>query len=185
MEWYHVSLILAFIVAAVVGKASGLPRALLWVGSLAAAYGASVLYLYAPKPVIPGVWWPPASGVAMLCDAMVCLIIYWHAQRSWETRGLYKLMLGSGLVNLAYLTLSSLEGLGIWFIPPPPPRWLYGSILEAINYAALLLIGGSAILRRIGGADGYHFSRRTVAPVRAACRAFLKAHRPSDTIRQK
>ncbi len=177
MSPYHIALLSAAIVTGLISR--DLRRAWLWIGALALSFIVSVAYLYAPKPFIFGGWWPPASGVAALCDISVALAIYTWGRRRWETVGLYALMLLSVAVNALYTTGQ------IFGWPPIPPHEVYAIILELINYAALLLIAGTAILSRIGAVHGRSFAGRLMASLYSARSALRKEHRPSEALRKR
>lgn len=177
MSGYHISLLIVAAVTALI--AWRVPRAKLWIGALAASFVVSVTYLYlVPQGYGPdGSWRAPASLIAGLCDASVAAMIYWFGKRRWETVGLYSLVLLSVAVNLLYATGE------LFYFPPIPPREVYAIILEIINYAALLLIGGTGILNRIGAGHGIRSSGRVVAGVRMARDALQKESRPSKPLR--
>lgn len=176
MSVYHHWLAGAAIIAALISWR--LPRSLLWIASLTASFVVSVTYLNMPKPAEPGLWWPPASGVAAVCDMAVCMVIYAFAKRLWEARLLYSLVLISVAVNLLYTT-GILLG---W--PPVPPHEAYAIILEVINYAALALIFVTGLLSWIG-ANGHPFSHGFVGWLYSARGALNQGHQPSAALRKK
>jgi hypothetical protein len=165
MEWYHYVMAGAAIAAAVIARKT--PRAWLWVAALAAAFIISVGYLrgyqaielsnlsaaYTDGEMVPLLRdWLPPSIVAAACDALVCVMIYFLGKERWETLWLYGICLAMMGTNLLYAS-----GLIIGF-PPIPDRGTLGAILEAMNLAALVLIGGTGILDRVqhgrGGIGG-------------------------------
>lgn len=161
MEWYHYVMAAVAVLAAVVARKT--PRAVLWVAALAASFIVSVGYLrgyevieannllarYADAPYVP-LWrdWLPPSIIAAACDAVVCILIYRLGQERWERPWLYTITLGMMATNMLYAS-----GLILGF-PPVPDRGTLGIILEAMNLAALLLIGGTGILDRVQHVSG-------------------------------
>jgi len=155
MSTYHLALLIAAVVAGWFARKQ--PRAWLWIGALALSFIVSVAYLYMPKHYYPGMWWPPASLVAAMCDIAVVIAIRELGREKWETRLLFGLMMISVSVNLLYATGTILG------FPPIPPHEVYAIILEAINYAALLLIAGTGLLERMGASNGHHTTRGLMA----------------------
>lgn len=179
--WYHWSLAIAALGTAIFAVRLGLRRSVLWIAAMAADYILSVGYLYMPKPYIVGGWWPPSSGIAALCDASMCILIYIFGRYRWETAGLYTLMLLSVATNCLY-TSGQIIG-----FPPIPPQDTYGIILEVINYLALLLIFGTAILSRIGAEHGARSDifGGSMGALHRARQALFAAHEPVNAIRKK
>lgn len=179
MSIYHISLLIAALAVAAISWR--LNRALLWIGAMAASFIVSVSYLYlAPQGYVGSgidTWLPPASVIAGLCDAAVATSIYVLGKRRWEI-ALYTLVVASVLVNATYAAGEMMR----W--PPIPPREVYAIILEAINYAALLLIGGTAIIQWIGKHDvRRNLFGRLVGLARLAGNALQKEARPSKAFR--
>jgi MFS family permease len=140
-----------------------LERAWLWIAAGAASFIASTAYARYGLPM------PPLFTA--LCDAAVCLLIYGLARQMWEVR-LYQCFLASVLVSIVFLALSI-------FTPEAASRYLYVTLLEAINWAALLLIAGTALMQWIGDHGGYPdlSSGRHVRWVDRALFAPRQAHR--------
>lgn len=178
-DWY---LAIAALVTAVVAWRLHLKRSLLWIAWLAADFALSLGYMYLPKPQGPGIWWPPDSGVNMMLDATVAVMIWVYGKRQWETSSrsisLFNLMRFSVAVNLIYTTGEILGQ------PPIPPHEIYAIILEVINYLALLLICGTAILNGLGE-RGHHFSRWPMGSLRWSREALFTRHRPSEVLRKQ
>lgn len=153
MDAFQIALALgAFLVILVSLKDN---RALLWVTVGVASFVVSTAYYRSGGPY--------PTAITALCDASVCLAIYRYWRERWEFY-LFILFQGSVLVSLAYL--AGLIG----------PHWAYVAVLEVINWAALVVIGGTRIVRLIRDAVGDH--NRTFAFVRGFDRA-LHAHVPS------
>lgn len=146
MQWYHVAIPALAVISAISARRT--PRAILWVSAIMAAYIAPVAYLYADMPSWL-TWHPPQPGVSFLCDgAVYCLIIHNHEER-WERWGLGSIFMASSTVDL-------IQCFGVMTgYPPPLSGHSYGIVLDALNVAALLLIGGISIADRIkdGGRD--------------------------------
>jgi hypothetical protein len=149
-EWYHGLLATVAVLASAAGLKT--PRATFWVFCLTASFVASVAYYYAPKPMWPGMWWPLHSGIAALCDAMIVVLIFFFGKEKWETLGLRGIMLVSVSVNMMQTSAYTLG------YPPPVPHALYSSILEVINFLALILLGGIGLLDRYNATPRHRFS---------------------------
>ena len=158
MEWYHFVMAGAAIAVAVIARKT--PRAWLWVALLAASFIVSVGYLRGYEALEANnllafytdrMWlltplfrdWLPPSIVAAACDAVVCILIYRMGVERWERVWLYGISLAMMGTNLLYAS-----GLIMGF-SPIPDRGTLGIILEVMNLAALVLIGGTGILDRV------------------------------------
>lgn len=132
-EWQMIISAAAIIVAALSYK---LPHAVMWIALGAAnAVACDVFYAY-------GLNYPAAFTLA--CDCLVCLCINWFATEKWES-GLFAVFQVSALISILRLSgILAEEG-------------DYLLLLELCNYAALALIGGTAIL---GGAGDRLLRRR-------------------------
>lgn len=106
------------------------PRAVLWIGAGAFAFIASTWWARAGFPYSP--------AFAVMMDAGVCFLIYLLGQHQWEM-GLYRLFLGSIPTNITYLATN-------WWVPTLDAHYAYVVALETINWLALALIGGAALL---------------------------------------
>lgn len=109
-------------------------RGALWIAAGTASFTLSTWY---GRQTLP---YPEA--VTALCDAAICFAIYFSARERWE-RFLFLIFQGSVLVSLSYF--AGLIG----------PHWAYIVGLEIINWLALSLIGGTALLSWLGNAYGY------------------------------
>lgn len=85
---------------------------------------------------------PYAELIAGSADAAVCLGIYFFGRWRWEM-WIWRLMQAQVLVNVIFLA-SNL------YVVPRIDQDTYASILEALNWIAILSIGGIAVLQRIG-----------------------------------
>lgn len=118
-----------------------LNRAALWI------FAGGVSFILSTAYARHGLPYPPFA--TMMCDAGVCLAIYFLADRQWEI-WLFRIFQASVLVSLCYLT--GLIGPHYWYI----------TILEVLNWLALVLIAGTAILQFKGvegNAWGSHRNR--------------------------
>lgn len=123
-----------------------LPHAWLWI-SLGAANSVACNIFYAYNLPYP-------AAFTLACDALMCLTIHWFAKERWEL-GLFLIYQFSVLISILRLA-SFIDG-----------EDTYRLTLELINWAALFMIAGTAIL---GGAGGY--------VIRSAWRSyFLGAYR--------
>lgn len=125
------------------------PRGVVWVGAAALDFIVSTAYWRS------GFGYPEA--VAGVCDVAVCLAVYSIGRQQWEM-WVWRLFQTSLAINVLYLA----GNLGIF---RSIPHDAYASMLEAINWLLLLLIGGMSALQRIGAYD------------------YAGAHRPWDRLR--
>lgn len=106
------------------------PRAWRWIGLGAVSFFVSTLFQdFAGRSDLQ-------PFVTLGCDALVCLAIYkWH-QETWEIP-----------VYIAFLcsVFASLIFIGFKF-----EHWIYASLLELCNLAALLCITGTGVVDLIG-----------------------------------
>ena len=119
------------------------PRGVLWVAVAALSYVVSAL-----------AWrlnWPYAAFTTGLCDAAVCLAVYFGGKQRWElwVWRIYQVSVAASLIYLA----SSLR------IFSNIPHDVYSVVLEVCNWAVLLVIGGTAILQLIGADDDVGITR--------------------------
>ena len=133
---FAIPLALFSVVVLVVAK--DMPRARLWIGSMAAAFAASGLYWDLGLPYHP--------AATAFCDALVCLTVYFFAREEWEAV-LYRVFQGSVLISL--LRLSG-------FIEDST---VYAIALEACNWLALIMIGGTALLDKVSAHGGISHRR--------------------------
>ena len=161
MDVYELALALAFTGAYIF--TGNMPRARLWLILGALSYTVSSLYWAAglPNPTIIG-------GV---CDLAVCLGLYFLARQWWEMRvwNCYHAMI---LLNASYyidtmdspglLRMLSFHNLLGWTasLAGVSERFAYGALLDAANWAAILLIGGAAVAQAMVIRHGVVASRR-------------------------
>ncbi len=127
---------LALAIAAVgtVILSSNIKRAGLWVIMAGISFIASTVY--------EAYNFPHPPFFTALCDASVCLMIYFIATRKWEM-WIYRIFQCSVLVSLCYL-------MGVI-----GPHYAYIVALELLNWGALFVIGGTAVLQWIGARGGH------------------------------
>lgn len=145
MSIWNLSLLVGALVAAAFSLHN--PRALLWIFAAAVDYTVSVVYWRTGLPY--------AEFVAGMCDATVALSLYFLAHERWELV-VYRLFQISLAVNIFFLA----GNLGIL---PMVSQDTYATILEILNWLALLLIGGIGVAQWVG------------APIAAA-------HRPAGRV---
>lgn len=130
MDWWQLSLLIGAIATMVLS--ANVSRAWLWIMAAGASFVASTAYARLALPHPP--------FFTMMCDAAVCLVIYFLASRQWEV-WLFRAFQLSVLISLIYLV--GFIGSHYWYV----------AALEAVNWAALLLILGTATLQWIGARD--------------------------------
>ncbi len=129
------------IVAAVALVSYRHPRGLAWLAVLAVNYLVSSFNWN---------WGGPAPElVAGLCDAGVCVAIFFFGRYVWEMR-LWLTCLAALFVNFAY-ALHNLMSAGVL------SHDVYASILELLMVASLSIIGGSSAFVSSGATDGRSF----------------------------
>jgi len=152
MNQYEVALLIMALVTAFVAR--GLPRAWLWISVGALSF------------VVSATWWrlhlPYHPAATLVCDALVCLTIYSLAREEFEI-WLFNLFRLSVLVSLLKLFGVIQENL------------IYAAALECVNFAALLLLGGTGILA--GTANGGHTFGSWIGSFRRLRRALRAARR--------
>ncbi len=136
MSIYQASLLAGAAVAAL--AAWGNWRAIAWLAALQVSIAVSVAYWKTGLPY--------GELIAGLCDAAVCLAIYFFGRFNWELF-VWRLAQAMVLVNLVFLS----GNVGIFTLTPHD---IYASILEAINWIAIAFIGGMAITNRLGLDNG-------------------------------
>lgn len=149
MNEFQLALTIGALVTAAISRR--LPHAWLWISGGALSFIVSTAYGRYGLPYSP--------AFTLACDAALCLAVYHKAVEAWELH-FYNVFRASCLISLLYL---------FGFIGS---HWTFVVALELCNWAALLLIGGTAILA--GNAGGNHsiaswFGR--VHSVRAALRS--------------
>jgi len=137
MNEFQLALVIGAAITALIS--SRLPRAWLWIALGAASFALSTAYARFGLPHAP--------AFVLSCDAAICLFIYFCGKEVWEER-IYNIYQLSVLISL--LHMSNFIG----------EHWLWVVILEGLNWSALLLISGTAILDRIkanGGSSYIHW----------------------------
>lgn len=137
MTGVDVSLLIGLMLALAVSV--GNLRAWKWLLAAAASYVVSVVYWRSGLPY--------AAFIGGMCDAAICLTVYFLAKFRWEM-WVWRLFQFSVLVNIVYLG----GELQAW---PSLSHNAYSIILEAINWAALLWIGGNGAIQAIGATDAF------------------------------
>lgn len=125
-----------------------LDRSLLWIAVGALSFVASTAW--------SRFGWPMPPLFTACCDAAVCLTIYAYARQAWEMI-LYKLFLISIMISIVFV--------GFTIFPPKmAPHAIYITLLEGVNWLALLLILGTAAMQRIKahGGRSFRLGRRVV-----------------------
>ena len=133
------------------------PRAAVWLFAGAASYALSAVYWR--------VGGPHPETVAGVSDFAICIGIYFFGRYAWEMI-LWRIFQAMLLVNIIFLG----GNLGLF----PVSITGYSVILEALNWSAILLLGGTSALQGVGSYDG--IVERAWRPVRGALR-FVRAQR--------
>lgn len=115
----------------------GHKRAWGWLLAVGLSYAVSTLYWRS------GMAYP--SFIAGLCDALICLGVYFFGRQKWEM-WVWRLFQVSVGINLLYLA-------GNLRVIPPIAHNDYSVILETINWIALAFIGGTGLVQTIGAHD--------------------------------
>lgn len=118
-------------------------RAAAWVAAAAVSYAVSTVYWRMGLP--------HGAFVAGAADAMVCLGIYFFGRMRWEMH-LWRLFQASVAINIVYLG----GEVGTW---ASLSHNAYAVMLEAVNWAAIILIGGTGIAQAIGAANAHSIRR--------------------------
>jgi hypothetical protein len=141
------SLLIGLLICA--GISIGNRRGLIWLLAIAISYiGATIAW----RMQIPKAEVFTAAG-----DVAVCLAIYFMGKYQWEL-WLWRLYQASVAVSVLYLA-------GSIGVISRIDHGLYSIILEAINWGALLLIGGTSALQGVGVSH-------------------VRVHRPWDRVRR-
>ena len=133
MSDIDLALLIGAIIASVISYRVN-PRGILWIALAAYSFVVSTIYWRSGLPY--------PEGVAGACDALVCLGVYFYGREMWEM-AIWRLFQTSVAVNFLYLA----GHLGIFV---SIDHTVYSSMLEAINWLILLLIGGMGLLQRLG-----------------------------------
>jgi hypothetical protein len=157
MNEFQIALLIGAVIASFLSLR--LPRAQLWILTMAAAFIFPTVWQRADLPFHP--------AITLGCDAGVCLAIYFLGLEKWEI-GLYRIFQASVLTSLIFLA-GPLEVFGAVF---HMGNYGYVVLLEAWNWLALLLIGGVGLSEMLKGradenASGYRGRADILGPVRS------------------
>lgn len=133
-------------------------RAWGWLLAGAASYAVSTIYWRLGLPY--------GAFIGGLCDAAICLAVYFLAKLRWElwVWRLYQVSVG---VNFIYLGGT----MGVWGSLQHND---YAIILEAINWLALIFIGGTGWAQMVGAADVSDAPNRPWSRVRRLAQALYR-----------
>lgn len=132
MSIYEISLIIGAMLTALLSW--GNPRGVAWIAAITADLMLSTAYWRAELPY--------AEVVTGLCDASICLGIYFVGRYKWEM-WLWRLYQASVLISILYLAVHV-------FQVPSIDQDVYSGMLEAVNWIALVSIGTASILQVTG-----------------------------------
>lgn len=144
MSEFQLALLIGAIITAAISKR--LPRAHLWILAGAASFVASTAWARYGMP------YPPAFTLA--ADSAVCLLIYFFGKERWEDKT-YTIFQLSVLVSLVYLA----GPIEIGGVVITMSHWLYVVMLEICNWAALAVIGGTALFDMAKAGDNEDAAR--------------------------
>jgi hypothetical protein len=133
MNEFQISLLIGLVITGAIS--SRLPRAWLWLACGAASFVFSTAYARYGLPHAP--------AFTLACDSSICLAVYFFGVEKWEISGIYRIFQASVLISLFRLSNIIVD------------QWVYIVALEILNWAALLLVGGTAILDRARAHEGY------------------------------
>ena len=136
MNEFQIALLIGAVIASLLSLR--LPRAQLWIWTMAAAFVLPTAWQRADLPFHP--------AFTLGCDAGVCLAIYFFGREKWEI-GLYRIFQASVLTSLLFLA-GPLEVFGTVFYMS---NYGYVVVLEMLNWLALLLIGGVGLSEILKG----------------------------------
>lgn len=128
MDQWEAALLIGAVLTAVVSISDH--RALLWIALGAADFALTTTYARHAAP------WMPAAFVTGIADASVTFLIIAIARTRWERALGY---IFQGMVLVSFVRLAGLL----------ESHFAYVVTLELANWAALFVIGGTAIVRRV------------------------------------
>jgi len=166
MNEFQIAILIAAIGTAIASR--HIPHAVMWI--CLGAVNAVICDLYYAS----GLAYPAA--ITLLCDAMMCIAIDWCAREKWELR-LFQVFQFSVLLSVFRLLEVVLQNEAYIFVPS---HETYVFWLEICNWAALVLIAGTAFLERLrADDDGYYFRRPWRGYIRDAYSALRGARQTS------
>lgn len=139
---FQLALLIGALITAIVARK--LPHSWLWISVGAMSFVASTAYYRLGYP-----YYPLAT---LFFDGCWSIAIYGKAKERWELL-LMRLVQCSILISLVYSYL-------LFFQETAAHHWLYIALLEAVNWAALAMIFGTAALDRIranGDSTAHHW----------------------------
>jgi len=139
MNEFQLALLIGLVITGLIS--SKLPRAWLWLACGLASFVISTAYARYGLPYTP--------AFTLTCDAAFCLAVYFFGKERWE-ENLYRVFQLSVLISLLHMSHFIVD------------HWLFVVSLELLNWAALLLVGVTAILDRARGHGG--FTHRNWSP---------------------
>lgn len=139
----------------------GNKRAWGWLLASALSYVVSTAYWRSGQPYAP--------FIAGMCDALICLAVYFFAKLRWEL-WVWRLFQVSVGVNFYYLAAQ-------YGIFPYLSHNAYSTMLEIINWLALMFIGGTGALQVAGATDAPHAADRPWYSVHRIVGALYRARK--------
>lgn len=133
MDGWQTSLLIGAVATALLCRRE--PRALLWIGAGAADFVITAAF---------ETRWPEYHAIFTgFADATVCLAIYFIGRRKWEMM-VWRVFQTSVLISILYIMRLI------------PSHYVYIAALEACNWAALVIIGGTNGLRLVDHGMGWN-----------------------------
>jgi hypothetical protein len=130
-----------------------------WLLAATVSYAVSTLYWRSDLPY--------GAFIAGLCDAAICLAVYFLAKYRWEL-WVWRLFQVSVGVNIWYLAAQ--HGMA-----PYLSHGIYSVILETINWTALIFLGGTGFFQPVGGQDASAADGRLGPRIRRALSPLYRA----------
>lgn len=142
MDAWQAALLLGACAASLIALRS--PRALAWIWLVMASFFLSGAYWDSGLP------YPVVFGVA--CDVAVFFaVLHWGRYR-WEEY-LVRVVQGMVIINVVWAVLTASDA--------DPSHYVFAAVLEAMNWIALIVIGGGAVAQaaEAGGWNGWGLDR--------------------------
>jgi hypothetical protein len=136
MNEFQLALLVGAAFVALICLVARQPRGLLWIMAGLLSFVVSTWYGRQDMPY--------PSAITAFCDVLMCFAVYFMARERWE-KYIFYLFQASVLTSL------------LFFVGVIGPHWAYISFLEAINWLALGVIGGTAALSWVQNARGNHY----------------------------
>lgn len=175
MQWYHYAL--AILATVSLWSSWRVSKAALYIALLAMSYVLSVLYWHF-KPDNP--YFPHGSIIGFMLDAIVFVIVRQIHDDKWEFWGVVIPVSIMAFIGFYQVVGSSIIG-------APVLRSLdYSVMLEALNAAALLIIGGVGLVERDSNRKALErvINKHCSPSVSKACYSIAKSSKKASTAKK-